>query len=320
MKKLFFILIILFSCDDLGVQEFEESFSYYDFLSYGWSKVFENDLEEAISYFNESLNVDVSYYNSAMVGMGWVMTYSANNIINSDECENENDCTNDVDILRTQAKCFYYRSTLEDQEELKSKKFDEILSWCENENIEEAYDILEIMSLDLSDIVDFYKEECEADESGQFEYTNCYEDFILDLKVGHLYLKYLSYQTGLMNGNIVNDLQVCLDDIDENENYVNNNTCDEIDKLLKLFEDFWKSNQSYDITGDKAVYNDTYDINHTKLEARIAQLYIDSGMVDKISKSCEYAKKVCTSSNFDCQTENQFENILNILDCIDSDL
>jgi len=318
MRKLFFIIIILFSCDDLGVQEFEDSFSYYDFLSYGWSKVFENDLENAISYFDESLNTDVAYYNSAMVGMGWVMTYEANNIINSETCNNQDDCTNAVDILRNQAKCFFYRSTLEDQTELKSKTFNQIITWCEQESIEEAYDVLEIMPLELSDIVQFYKDECKVDQNGQFEYTNCYEDFILDLKVGHLYLEYLSYQSDIIAGNIVNDLQVCEDSINENGNLTSNNTCDELDTLLKLFEDFWDSNQSYDITDDKASYNDTYDINHTKLEARIAQFYLDSGIEDKIEKSCNYAKKVCGSV---CKDEDtQFENILHILDCIETEL
>ena len=44
MKKILYITLLLFSCDDLGVQEFEDSFSYYDHLAYGWSKIFENDI------------------------------------------------------------------------------------------------------------------------------------------------------------------------------------------------------------------------------------------------------------------------------------
>ena len=47
MKKILFIIVLFFSCEDqLGVEELSESFKYYDYLAYGWAKIFENDLAD----------------------------------------------------------------------------------------------------------------------------------------------------------------------------------------------------------------------------------------------------------------------------------
>jgi len=317
MRKIFFIIIFIFSCDDLGVQEFEESFSYYDYLSYGWSKVFENDIDYATFYFDGSLDIDIPYYNSSIVGMGWAMTYLANNCINSEYINYQNDCTDiTVNELRNKAKCFFYRSTSEDQVELKSKKFDKTLEWCKDEDIDVLYANTDIMNIELSTIVNFYENECAIDQSGHFEHSNCYENFILDLQVGHIYLEYLSYQIDIINNN-----QVCNDNDNVNGDGIPNNTCDELDSVLKLFLDFYNANSLYDITEDKATYNDNYDINYKKIAARISQLYLDSNIDDKIEKSCEYAKKICTTTlELECETENQINNMQNILDCIDAEL
>ena len=106
MKKIFFILIFIYSCDDLGVEEFQESFSYYDYLSYGWAKIFENDMDYAKFYFDESLNEDVTYYNNAIVGMGWTMTYLANNSLSLDSCNDEDNCIDLVDQYRNNIQSY----------------------------------------------------------------------------------------------------------------------------------------------------------------------------------------------------------------------
>ena len=317
MKKILYIIILLFSCDDLGVQEFEESFSYYDHLSYGWSKVFENDFDYATFYFDGALDTDVTYYNSTMVGMGWNMTYMANNCLNPDYINYHDDCKdNSIDQLRNNAKCFFVRAVSEDQVELKSKKFDAILEWCESTsvNIDSDFVSIDFMNIELSEIVSFYTSECEADQSGNIEHTNCFQNFLLDLQVGYLYLEYLSYQYDIINNN-----QTCNDNFDLDGNGIPNNTCDELDIILKLFIDFYNQNSLYNITDDKGVYNDNYDINYKKILARITQLYLDSNIEDKVMQSCEYAKKICTS--LDCEgDDNQINNMQDILECIDSEL
>ena len=317
MKKILYIIILLFSCDDLGVQEFEESFSYYDHLSYGWAKVFENDIDYATFYFDGALDTDITYYNNAMVGMGWSMTYMANNCLNPDYVNYTADCIdNSISELRNNAKCFFVRAVSEDQEELKSKKFDAILEWCESTsvNINSDFTSIDFMNIELSEIVSFYETECEADQSGNIEHTNCFEDFLLDLQVGYLYLEYLSYQH-----DIINNDQTCSDYINLDGDAIPNNTCDELDVILKLFIDFYNQNSLYNITDDKGVYNDNYDINYKKILARITQLYLDSNIEDKVMQSCEYAKKICTS--LDCEgDDNQINNMQDILECIDSEL
>ena len=305
MKKILIITFLLLSCDDLGVQEFEDSFSYYDYLSYGWSKIFENDIDSAENYFNESLNVDVAYYNNAMVGMGWAMTYLANNCLNPNYVNYDEDCINStVGELRNNAKCFFYRSTLLN-EDLSAKKFQDVLSWCEDEvDINFLYSSVDIMSLDLSNIVSFYKDECKSDQNGDIENLNCYENFVLDLQVGHLYLEYMNHQN-----NLINNGQICIDD---------NDVCTETDELIQLFDSFLIANPEYNIIEDKANYNDNYDINYKKIEARISQLYLDSNQVDKVNKSCEYSKRLCPE--IECETDNQIDNIIEILSCIQINL
>ena len=314
MKKILYITLLLFSCDDLGVQEFEESFSYYDHLSYGWSKIFENDIDYAIFYFDGALDTDINYYNNAMVGMGWSMTYMANNCLNPNYVNYATDCLNySIDKLRNNAKCFFVRAVSEDQEELKSKKFDDILEWCENTNINSEFTSIDFMNIELSEIVSFYTSDCETDSNGNIENTNCFENFLLDLQVGYLYLEYLAYQNDIINNN-----QLCNDDIDLNGDSISNGTCDEIDVILNLFIDFYNQNSLYNITDDKGNYNDNYDINYKKILARITQLYLDSNIDDKMIQSCEYAKKICSS--LDCDDSNQINNMQAILNCIDSEL
>ena len=118
MKKIIYLMIFMFSCDSLekqfGVEEIEENFRYYDFIAYGWSQIFENDSELAFSYFNQAMvSVDIKYYNNAIVGMGWAKTYQANALLNSNECiNNVEDCTDIIDSNRIDAKCYFYKATL----------------------------------------------------------------------------------------------------------------------------------------------------------------------------------------------------------------
>ena len=303
MKKIFFILIFIYSCDDLGVEEFQESFSYYDYLSYGWAKIFENDMDYAKFYFDESLNEDVTYYNNAIVGMGWTMTYLANNSLSLDSCNDGDNCIDLVDQYRNQAKCFFVRAV--ELGDLSTKKFDDILNEC-SDNINLEYANIDFMNLELTNIVNFYKIECEEDPNGNVEYVSCFENFILDMQVAYLYLEYLEYQSYQIKG-----ILEC-NDIDSN------NTCDELDSLITLFIDFLDSNPNYDITNDKAIYPNAYNINHKKIEARISQFYLDSNIDNKLNQSCVWAKKICDS--IECELiDNQIDTMQQILDCIDTE-
>ncbi len=301
MKKIFFILIFIYSCDDF--ETFQDSYNYYDYLSYGWGEIFENDIDYAKFYFDESLNEDVTYYNNAIVGMGWTMTYLANNSLSLDSCNEQNDCTDLVDEYRNQAKCFFVRAV--ELGDLSTKRFDDILNDC-SDNINLEYANIDFMNLELTNIVNFYKTECEEDPNGNVEYVSCFENFILDMQVAYLYLEYLDYQSDKIKG-----LLVC-NDLD------GNNTCDELDSLITLFIDFWESNPTYDITEDKATYPNAYDINHKKIEARISQFYLDSNIDNKLNESCTWAKKICDS--LECELiDNQIDTIQEILDCIDTE-
>jgi len=234
MKKLL-LIILIFSCDSFeekfGVGESEESFSYYDFLAYGWSQVFENDPDLALDYFDQSLNIPhIQYYNSSFVGMGWAQTYQANALLNSESCiDNSLDCTDAVDIARYKAKCFFYQSTLTDDIDLSQLSSTQIIEQCDEEVIA-LYDGLDIMNFTLDSVATYYEEECAENE----QYINCFENFILDMQVAYLYLEYLSYLRSIIDDTI--------DDIDSYQ-------------IIDLFSLFLESNPNYDIMLDKSDYN-----------------------------------------------------------------
>jgi len=292
MKKILFIIILFLSCEEeLGVEEFSESFTYYDYLAYGWAKIFENDLELALHYFDEALNTEVDYYNSAIVGMGWAVTYTANNLLNSETCiNNSDDCTSVVDEDRNKAKCYYYRSTLTD-EDLSLLNSDQILEWCDQDDVDinTLYGNIDIMNISLTDAVSYYTNACMEDENGNIEFINCFENFLFDLQVGHIYLEYISYVQSILDDSIIDQ---------------------SIDDIILLFDTFYQSNSTYDIMDDKSNYDFSYDFNYKNIAATISQLYLDNGQYEL---SCQYAQDIC--DDLECSG-----NPLEVIDCIETNL
>ena len=289
MKKILYILVFLFSCEleqQFGVQEFEDSFSYYDFIAYGWGEVFNGDKTLALDYFNQALNSsDITYYNSAIVGMGWAVTYQANNLLNTSECiDNDEDCTDIVDQYRNNAKCYFYKSTLSDDLSLQNST--QILDWCNQDdvNIDDLYSSVDFMNLELEDMVNYYTD-CVDDEGNP--YVSCFENFVIDLKVGYIYLEYLSY------------IKSILDDSIENES---------TNDVIALFEQFYTSYSNYDIMEDKSNYITDYSLTYKNIASLISTLYLNSG---NYISSCQYAQYACP--DLDCDGD-----ILNLIDCLDS--
>ena len=64
---------------------------------------------------------------------------------------------------------------------------------------------VDIMNLNLLDSVESYTNACEEDENGNIEFVNCFENFLVDLKVGYIYLEYLSYAQSILDDNIVDE-------------------------------------------------------------------------------------------------------------------
>ena len=168
----------MFSCDSLenqfGVEEIEENFRYYDFLAYGWSKIFENDPDIAFSYFDQAMTIiDIEYYNNAIVGMGWTKTYQANALLNSDECiDNPGDCTDIIDSARNEAKCYFYKSTLNEGANIIGLTSNQILEQCTNETIEN-YDALDFLNFSLNEATLYYTQDCTEDDQGDVEFHFC---------------------------------------------------------------------------------------------------------------------------------------------------
>ena len=289
MKKILYILIFLFSCDldqQFGVQEFEDSYSYYDFIAYGWGEIFNGDKTLALDYFNQALNsTDITYYNSAIVGMGWAVTYQANNLLNTSECiDNVEDCTDIVDHYRDNAKCYFYKSTL--NEDLSLQNSTQILEWCNQDDvdIDDLYSRVDFMSLQLEDMVNYYTD-CVDDEGNP--YVSCFENFVIDLKVGYIYLEYLSYIQSIIDDSIADE---------------------STDDMIALFEQFYNSYSTYDIMEDKSNYTTDYTLTYKNIASLISTLYLNSG---NYTSSCEYAQYSCP--DLDCDG-----NILNLIDCLDS--
>ena len=299
MRKIIYILILSFGCDSLekqfGVEESEDNFRYYDFLSYGWSYIFDNNPDLAFSYFDQSLLVeDILYYNSALVGMGWAKTYQANSILNSDQCiDNVNDCTDFVDETRNKAKCFFYKAILDESGGPVGKTSDQILEECNDVTIQN-YDLLNILDHSLVDAVNYYSLACAEDEQGESEFDSCFQNFILDLKVGYLYLEYLSYVQSIIDDSI--------DDI-------------ETQSIIDLFVQFLTNNSDYDIMTDKSNYDSQFSLNYQNIASTISQLYISIGDYES---ACDYAEEYLDCLDLDCTSGDTAGDVLYLLNCLDT--
>ena len=140
------------------------------------------------------------------------------------------------------------------------------------------------MSLQLEDMVTYYTD-C-VDEDGN-PYVSCFENFVIDLKVGYIYLEYLSY------------IQSIIDDSVADES---------TDDMIALLEQFYTSYSTYDIMEDKSNYTTDYTLTYKNIASLISTLYLNSG---NYTSSCEYAQYSCP--DLDCDG-----NILNLIDCLDS--
>ena len=286
----------MFSCDSLenqfGVEEIEENFRYYDFLAYGWSEIFENNSDLSFSYFDQAMvSVDTDYYNNAIVGMGWAKTYQANALLNSNVCvDNPEDCTDDVDIARNDAKCYFYKSTLDEGLDVMGLTSSQILEQCTNETIGN-YDALDFLNFTLEEAEDYYTQACSENENGDIEFDSCFENFILDLQVGYIYLEYLAYMESIIDDTI-GDIP----------------TLD----IIQLFELFLQNNDDYDIMSDKSNYDFDYSFNHTNIRATIAQLYLHTGDYDNACIYLDHEKIECPG--LDCNSGD----VLHLISCLET--
>ncbi|MDC1050662.1 hypothetical protein OAQ87_00515 [Candidatus Marinimicrobia bacterium] len=296
MKKILLLIIILFfSCDQIeeefGVGEFEQNFTYFDFLAYGWSNVFENDPDLALNYFDQALNTgDVEFYNSAFVGMGWAKTYQANRLLNTDVCINNIiDCTDAVDSAREQAKCFFYYSTLYDDTDLSLKSSSQILAECnQDETIINAFDEIDIINLSSQESNAYieYTNSCAINEQGEAEYVHCFENFIPDMQIAYLYLEYISYLKSNSNDNLL------------------------YNSIITSFELFLINNPNYDIMIDKSNYGSTYSFNYKNIASTIVKLYLMEGQYDQ---ACSTAIDYGLCEILDCDGD-----ILSLINCIET--
>ena len=84
MKKIIclYIIMLLLSCESLGVNEFTEELSYYEYVGFGWTHFFDKDYVTAIEYFQTAIDIDeVEYVNSANVGKAWTYLMMSNTSI-----------------------------------------------------------------------------------------------------------------------------------------------------------------------------------------------------------------------------------------------
>ena len=316
MKRILLILILFLSCDEVVGPESSSSYSYYDYVSQGWHNLFQEDYLGAINNFNQSLEVDIPYCNSAIVGMGWTNTYQANSLIYSDECYNQtidNDCVDTLDDYRNNAKCFFLKSIIELGKDTSCEMTSEqILNECVNIDINTEFNQIDFMSggleTDLDEIATYYEEDCNEDNNANVDYVNCYEDFFSDIQVGYLYLKYLEYKQGIITN------QEC---IDSNQNLI----CDNLENLIELFENFVNSMPQYDIMGDDKLvfYEPKFSFNYKHVESTLAHLYLDA---NQIELSCEHAAIVCPALSCPASDETYIYLDLahKILECIESSI
>ena len=102
MKQyIFTLLILILSCDSidqLEVQEYESTFTYYDYVAYGWAEFLKENYDLSISYFEQALltndvdedGINDFSHNSAYVGLSYVYTYIANSSLDEDDDEETN--------------------------------------------------------------------------------------------------------------------------------------------------------------------------------------------------------------------------------------
>ena len=296
MKKYIYLIIIMFSCDSLedsfGVGESQENFKYYDFLDYGWSYVFKNNPDLAFDYFNQALSSSgIDYYNNTLVAMGWAKTYQANLMLNSDDCiDSVQDCSDLVDEERNKAKCFFYRAILDEGQNLFGKNSTQILADCSNATYE-LFDNIDIINHSFDESVSYYSQACEVNQEGEVEFDSCFENYISDLKVGYLYLKYLSYAQSITDSSVNN----------------------EIEGIIQLFTDFLEDNQDYDIMEDKSNYGVNFSFSSKNIASIVSLLYLNSG---NYIDACSYAESYLEDCVLDCESGD----VLELIDCLETPL
>ena len=97
MKKIIFLYIIFLSiaCESLGVNEFTEEMSYYEYVGYGWTNFYQRNYFVALDYFDTAIQInEVEYTNSANVGKAWTYLMMANESLGSSLLESRRDSAN----------------------------------------------------------------------------------------------------------------------------------------------------------------------------------------------------------------------------------
>ena len=86
MKKYFiiYIIILLLSCESLGVNEYTDELSYYEYVGFGWTHFFDKNYSTALDYFQTAIDINqVEHVNSANVGKAWTYLMLANMYVGS---------------------------------------------------------------------------------------------------------------------------------------------------------------------------------------------------------------------------------------------
>ena len=99
MKKIIclYIIFLLLSCESLGVNEYTEKLSYYEYVGFGWTNFFDRNYDIAIEYFQTAIDInEVQYINSANVGKAWTYLMMANQEIGTSEMSAKRDSSDSL--------------------------------------------------------------------------------------------------------------------------------------------------------------------------------------------------------------------------------
>ena len=224
MYLILILSLFIFSCDSsetFGVHELDETnLDYYDYIAYGWQAVFDEDYELAKSYFRESLeSEDVVNKNSAYVALGWTLTFSTNNLLDDQAClESDLECHEIINSLRLDAREYF-----------------------------------DLANVNLQDALDEYVFCTEAST-----YTNCFEEFNVDLELGEIYLDLLEFDLG---------------DYD----FSNQVDADAFTVIVNRAEDFLLTNTEYTIADNKPPYETPFNFTYQNLAVLVSQLMLRDG-------------------------------------------
>ena len=292
MKKLIFILLfIFFSCDSidqLGVEEYEESFNYFDYVAYAWVDFFNGSYDSSISYFEEALLIeDVdqdgtadNMRHSAYVGLSWAKTMRAN----TDISDINNEDNNNIRDEAIKYLCYY----------INNQGAWNIEGNCEENQLINTSDNQAILHYDIN-----------QNQSGitfcEQEYC-CTDCFVYDKKVALIY--YYSYKFYYFNS---------IDEIQQANQYYNLAISLGLDFLSSIQDvSLLDKNLDYDFQNGKPNVGTSFILNRNTIITLISQLYL---------KNEEYSNAATILINGNvCENLNDINNytVEDIIDCLEN--